>query len=59
MAANAKDREAPFGFDCGWSLFWTADAVARRSSIGVSDAENHSNAGISVVELDTVEMIKF
>ena len=59
LAANAEDREAPFGFDRGWSLSWAADAVARRPSIGVSDAEDHTNAGVSVVELDIVEMVKF
>ena len=59
LAADAENREAPFGFNCGWSLSWTADATARRPSIGVGDAENHPNAGVSVVELNTVEMIKF
>ena len=59
LAANAEDREAPFGFDHGWSLSWAADAVARRPSIGVSDAEDHSNAGVSVVKLDAVEMVEF
>ena len=59
LAANAEDREAPFGFDRGWSLSWAAGAVACRPSIGVSDAEDHSNAGVSVVELDAVEMVEF